>query len=123
MPGGMTQLDGTYSSSDDETDTSPNSALQQSKLEVPPSFSITVLKDLPIQVDGICDTSDDDDDDDEDDDDMDDDDDEDDNDEKEDEENDVAENGIEEVSTSRLPLEGCSSTVASANIGTQQQSG
>lgn len=98
MPGNMSQLDGTCNSSDDECDVSQNSIKNSSSSDQPVSFSVKVLKDFPIQVDGIFDTSDDDDDEDDDeDDDMDDDDDDDDNDDKEDEENEEAENGIEEV--------------------------
>lgn len=98
MPGNMSQLDGTCNSSDDDSDFCQNSIQNPSRSDVPVSFSIKVLKNLPSQVDGIFDTSDDDDDDDDDDvDDLDDDDDDDDNDDKEDEENEEAENGIEEV--------------------------
>lgn len=98
MPGNMSQLDGACNSSDDECVASQNSFPSSSSSDVPVSFSVKILKDFPIQVDGIFDTSDDDDDEDDDeDDDMDDDDDDDDNDDKEDEENEEAENGIEEV--------------------------
>lgn len=95
MSGNISQIDGTCNLSDDES-WSRNSENDQSVSNVSDSLSIIALKDLPFQVDGIFDTSDDEDDDEEDDD-MDDDDEEDeDNDDKVDE-NDEAENGVEEV--------------------------
>ncbi|XP_065225003.1 transcription initiation factor IIA subunit 1 isoform X2 [Planococcus citri] len=93
ISGNISQVDGACDVSDDEGEPSTNTT---SLNEEPVNFSITVL-DKIHQVDGIYDTSDDDDeDDDDDDDDIDDDDDDDDDDNKDEEENEEAENGVEE---------------------------
>lgn len=99
IPGNITQVDGTYiSSDDDDIDDSEKFASSASTLKKAIQFPIEIRKNKVLQLDGVYDTSDDDEDDD-DDDDLDDDDDEDDdeNDDKDEEDNDEGENGVEEV--------------------------